>query len=128
MHHGQVREHLLVERGLTDLLEVRLSEAGYAVQAAPDGESLIALALETQPQAVIVYLNMPGLDGAAAARRLHESGFRAPIIVLSGAAGARDLENALAAGCTQYVRKPPQMSALIRLIQELLLAAEFQQT
>lgn len=113
---------------ITDLLEVRLSEAGYEVRAASDGEALVAMVLERQPQAVIIDLNMPGLDGAAAARRLRESGFRAPIIVLSGAAGVRDLENALAAGCTQFVRKPPQMTALIRLVQELVLAAQFSQT
>ena len=113
---------------ITDLLDVRLSEAGFGVRVAADGESLVAEALETRPRLVIIDLNMPGLDGAAAARRLREAGFRAPIIVLSGAAGARDLEHALAAGCSQFVRKPPQMTALIRLIQELLLAAQADET
>jgi signal transduction histidine kinase/CheY-like chemotaxis protein len=109
---------------ITDLLDVRLREAGYDVRIASDGESLIDLALETDPQAIIVDLNMPGVDGPAAARRLRESGFRAPIIVLSGAGSSRDFEYALAAGCTQFVRKPPQMAALIRLIEESVLAAQ----
>jgi signal transduction histidine kinase/CheY-like chemotaxis protein len=107
---------------ITDLLDVRLSDAGFGVSVAADAQALIAQAIESQPQVVIIDLNMPGLDGATAARRMREAGFRAPIVVLSGAAGARDLENALAAGCTQFVRKPPQMTALIRLIKELLLA------
>jgi two-component system CheB/CheR fusion protein len=71
---------------------------------------------------VIVDLNMPGIDGPAAARRLRESGYRSPILVLSGAARREDIEYALASGCTEFIRKPPQISALKRMIQLLALS------
>ena len=107
---------------ITDLLDVRLTQAGYDVLTTLNGEALIKAALEFEPQMVIVDLNMPGLDGPSAARRLRESGFRAPIVVLSGAGSEREFQYALAAGCSEFVRKPPQMNALLRLIQALLLA------
>lgn len=107
---------------ITDLLDVRLSEAGYDVTVAADGNALIKEVLQTNPTLVIVDLNMPRLDGPAAARRLRESGYRAPILVLSGAARRQDIEYALASGCTEFIRKPPQISALKRMIAQLALS------
>jgi len=65
---------------------------------------------------------MPKLDGPAAARQLRERGFQAPIIALSGATAREDIEYALASGCTEFLRKPPHLPTLKRLIQRLLAA------
>jgi signal transduction histidine kinase/CheY-like chemotaxis protein len=107
---------------ITDLLEVRLAAAGFDVHVAANGEDLVHEVLASDPRLVIVDLNMPGMDGASAARRLREAGSRAPIVVLSGTANARDIEYALASGCTEFVRKPPQMAALVRLVEGLVIA------
>ena len=108
---------------ITDLLDIRLTEAGFDVTVVANGDALINTTLETNPTLVIVDLNMPGIDGPSAARRLRESGYLAPILVLSGAARRQDIEYALASGCTEFVRKPPQIGALKRLIQQLALTA-----
>jgi len=112
---------------ILDLLEVRLAEAGYRVHGVADGEALVDSALELEPSLVIVDINMPRLDGPAAARKLRERGFHAPILALSGASRRQDIEYALSSGCTEYLRKPPHLGTLKRLIQQLILADQASQ-
>ena len=109
---------------ISDLLEVRLAEAGYRVHGVSDGKTLVDSAIELQPNLVIVDINMPGLDGPAAARKLRERGFSAPILALSGASRRQDIEQALSSGCTEFLRKPPHMGTLKRLVQQLILAEQ----
>ncbi len=107
---------------IVDLLEVRLAEAGYRVHSVSDGKALVDAVLKLDPSLAIVDVNMPGLDGPAAARKLRESGFHAPILALSGAGRRRDIEYALSSGCTEFLRKPPHLGTLKRLIQQLILS------
>ncbi|MGI9260354.1 MAG: ATP-binding response regulator [Gammaproteobacteria bacterium] len=107
---------------ISDLLEIRLTEAGYRVHCVGDGNALVEAALELDPSLTIVDVNMPGLDGPAAARKLRESGFDAPILALSGASRRRDIEYALASGCTDFLRKPPHLGTLKRLVHQLILS------
>lgn len=109
---------------ISDLLEVRLTEAGYRVHSVSDGNALVEAVLELAPSLVIADVNMPGLDGPAAARKLRESGFHAPILALSGASRRRDIEYALASGCTDFLRKPPHLGTLKRLVQQLILSGQ----
>ncbi len=107
---------------ITDLLTARLGEAGYRIRGLADGEAVVEAALASDPRLVIVDINMPKLDGPAAARKLREQGFQAPILALSGATDRDDIEYALASGCTEFLRKPPHIPTLKRLIQRLLVA------
>ncbi|NNC65391.1 MAG: response regulator [Gammaproteobacteria bacterium] len=107
---------------ITDLLTARLGEAGYRIHGLADGEAVVEAVLSSDPRLVIVDINMPKLDGPAAARKLRESGFQAPILALSGATDRDDIEYALASGCTEFLRKPPHIPTLKRLIQRLLVA------
>lgn len=107
---------------ITDLLTARLGEAGFRIHGLADGEAVVEAVLSSDPRLVIVDINMPKLDGPAAARKLRESGFRAPILALSGATDREDIEYALASGCTEFLRKPPHIPTLKRLIQRLLVA------
>ena len=105
-----------------------MTEAGYLVHSVSDGNALVEAALELDPSLAIVDVNMPGLDGPAAARRLRESGFDAPILALSGASRRRDIEYALASGCTDFLRKPPHLGTLKRLVQQLILSGRAGET
>ncbi len=107
---------------ITDLLTARLGEAGFQIHGLADGEAVVEAVLSSDPRLVILDVNMPKLDGPAAARRLRERGFRAPILALSGATDREDIEYALACGCTEFLRKPPHIPTLKRLIQRLLVA------
>jgi signal transduction histidine kinase/ActR/RegA family two-component response regulator len=109
---------------ISALLEVRLGEAGYRVHGVTDGEAVVDSALSLQPSLVIVDTNMPKLDGPAAARKLRENGFDAPILALSGASSRQDIDYALSSGCTEFLRKPPHLETLKRLIHRLILTGQ----
>ena len=107
---------------IAGLLEVRLGEAGYRIHSVADGQAVVDAALELEPDLIIVDINMPGLDGPTAARKLRECGFHQPILALSAAGRREDIEYALASGCTEFLRKPPHLGTLKRLIHQLILS------
>jgi two-component system, response regulator PdtaR len=99
-----------------DLAEM-LAEEGYEVVGeAADGETAVRLAEELKPDLCILDIEMPIMDGLAAAERI--AGARiAPVIILT-AFSQRDLvERARAAGAMAYLVKPFQQSDLVPAIE-----------
>lgn len=99
-----------------DLAEM-LADEGYDVVAqAADGEQAVALALEHQPDLVIMDVKMPKLDGIAAAAQIAAARI-APVVMLT-AFSQRDLvERARAAGAMAYLVKPFSQSDLVPAIE-----------
>lgn len=104
------RTVLLIEdneqnRYLTTFL---LEHHGYAVVAAIDGPSGIALARTLVPDVVLLDIQLPTMDGYAVARELRAiAGLGStPIIAVTSYAMVGDREKSLAAGCTGYIEKP----------------------
>lgn len=93
-------------------LEVNLRIRGYDVDTAPTGERALQLAASTHPNAVILDLGLPGIDGVDVIRGLR-GWTEVPILVLS----VRDAESskvtALDAGADDYVIKPFGMDELL---------------
>ncbi len=86
-------------------LKVILRDAGFEAVPAASGEEALDLAAVKPPQAAILDLMLPDLDGVEVTRRLREWS-RMPIVVLS-AVGEEDRKvEALAAGADDYVTKP----------------------
>ena len=86
-------------------LRVILRDAGYEALPASTGEEALDVAALRQPQAAIIDLVLPDIDGVEVCRRLREWS-EMPIIVLS-AVGAEDAKvAALSAGADDYVTKP----------------------
>src|ERR1700746_1607593 len=85
-----------------------LEMAGYRVLEASDGEQAVQVALESHPALILMDLSLPKLDGLAAPRRiLQHSGFgKIPIVAFSAHDSPQSREEALAAGCNEYVAKP----------------------
>jgi DNA-binding NarL/FixJ family response regulator len=83
-----------------------LRENGIEVAAeAANGESAIRAALETEPDVVVMDLNMPGLSGLEATRRLAEEAPATRVLVLSVSAQAEDVTRVMEAGADGYVLK-----------------------
>jgi DNA-binding NarL/FixJ family response regulator len=83
-----------------------LQAAGFDVCAeAADGREAIALALEHEPDAILMDANMPRLDGVAAAEAILAAR-RVPIVMLTGYDYGELIDRALAAGISHYLVKP----------------------
>ncbi|HSF59419.1 MAG TPA: response regulator transcription factor [Candidatus Binatia bacterium] len=95
-------DHKLLREGLRCLLENR----GFEVTGeAEDGRSAIRLAKQLEPDAVIIDISLPGLNGIEATRQIHQNSPQVKIVVLSMRADSRAVLAALAAGASAYLLK-----------------------
>ena len=95
---------------------VRLSAAGYDTIVAHDGPEGIEAAMQAQPDAVVLDVRMPTMDGLAAMDRLRQDPAtnRIPVVMLS--ASIVDEKAALNAGARFFIRKPFSGDTLIEAI------------
>jgi CheY-like chemotaxis protein len=91
-----------------DVYAFYLRREGFTVHDLPDGDRVLSLALEMQPDVVVLDLALPGVDGyaLAAALRAHPLTARIPIVVLSAHAYPEDEKRARDAGAAAFLRKP----------------------
>ena len=112
---------LLVEdhEEIWDFLSRRLRRRGFEVLVATDGREGVERARSERPDLVLLDMNLPVIDGWAAARALKaDPGTRRiPIIALTAHALAGDRDKALAAGCDDYHPKPVDFSRLVTQIE-----------
>jgi DNA-binding NarL/FixJ family response regulator len=95
-------DHQLLREGLKSLLEDR----GFEVTGeAEDGRSAVRLVKQLKPDAVIIDISMPGLNGIEAARQIHQDSPAVKVIVLSMRADSQAVLAALAAGASAYLLK-----------------------
>jgi two-component system response regulator MprA len=109
------------ERAVRDSLRRALELEGYDVELAADGEeALERLAQNGDPDAVVLDILMPRMDGLEVCRRLRREGHRLPVLMLT----ARDeVENRVAgldAGADDYVTKPFALEELLARLRALL--------
>jgi CheY-like chemotaxis protein/GAF domain-containing protein len=104
------------------ILRYLLRSANYEVLEAVTGEDGVALAEGGRPNLILMDIQLPGLDGYEATRRIKANpGLRhIPIIVVTSYAMSGDDIKAFAAGCDAYVTKPFSPRQLLAKIQEHL--------
>jgi diguanylate cyclase (GGDEF)-like protein len=85
-----------------------LAKAGYEVLSATNGEEALAVAGAQRPQAIVLDIEMPKLDGYEVTRRLREDDRTSaiPVLLLTARSGDGDLADGFAAGSDDYLRKP----------------------
>ncbi len=90
------------------LLRFLLEKDGFAVAEATDGQQGIEAARLLHPAAILLDIQLPGMNGYAVAEEIRklEELKGVPIIVVTSYAMAGDRERALAAGATDYIEKP----------------------
>jgi two-component system, response regulator PdtaR len=77
-----------------------------------DGEAAVAAAHETAPDLLLLDVEMPRLDGLAAAERLAAEGLRRPVVIVTGVDDPRSVERSVAGGVGAYLVKPVDERAL----------------
>ena len=99
-----------------------IKSSGYEVIEARNGEEGVELAIKDKPDLVLMDIQLPGIDGLEATRRIRksEADEDVPIIALTSYAMAGDREKALKAGCTGYIEKPINPETFISEIKKFL--------
>ncbi|MBI3031294.1 MAG: response regulator [Candidatus Rokubacteria bacterium] len=115
---------LLVDDNLAnlDILQTRLAVHGYEILTASDGEEALALALEKQPDLILLDVMMPKLDGFEVCRRLKADSSLPfmPIILVTAKADTKDIVAGLEAGGDEYLTKPVDQAALVARVKSML--------
>ncbi|WP_441250205.1 response regulator transcription factor [Kitasatospora sp. McL0602] len=101
-------------------VEDGLAVEGYAVRGAPDGLAGLGELTAWQPDAVVLDVMMPTLDGLAFCRRVRAVGDRVPILVLTARDSVSDRVDGLDAGADDYLVKPFALDELTARLRALL--------
>jgi two-component system response regulator MprA len=109
------------ERAVRESLRRALELEGYEIELADDGiAALEALEANGEPDAMILDVLMPGLDGLEVARQLRRGGSRLPILMLTARVEVDDRVAGLDAGADDYVTKPFALDELLARVRALL--------
>ena len=120
----EMKRILVVEDNETNMYLIRfmLEKNGYEVIEAREGAVGVELAVKEKPDLIIMDIQLPGIDGLEATKRIRasEADGDIPIIALTSFAMAGDKERALAAGCTGYIEKPINPETFMAEIEKYL--------
>ena len=115
--------HVLVvedEKKTAGFLAKGLTEAGFQVDVAPDGEVALELAERIQFDLFVVDVMLPKADGWAVVKQLRVNGVNAPVLFLTARDRVRDRVKGLELGADDYLVKPFAFSELLARIRSLL--------
>ena len=109
------------ERAVRESLRRALELEGYEVELAGDGrEALDRLENEPQPDAIVLDVLMPEVDGLEVCARLRREGSRLPVLMLTARAEVENRVEGLDAGADDYVTKPFALEELLARLRALL--------
>jgi two-component system response regulator MprA len=108
------------EPAVRDALRRALAGEGYLVDLAADGRDALDKHAAAPPDAIVLDVLMPNLDGLATARLLRASGDRTPILMLTARDAVADRVAGLDAGADDYLVKPFALEELLARVRALL--------
>ncbi len=94
------------EQYLADLLQMALTNEGWLVETAANGQEALNTVREFRPDVVVLDVMMPAVDGMEVLHRLRSAGNDVPVLFLTAKDGVDDRIDALTAGGDDYVTKP----------------------
>jgi DNA-binding response OmpR family regulator len=107
------------ERRIRELLQLSLQHHGYDVQCAADGQEALALAKSWEPDAVILDVMLPKIDGISLLPMLRRV-TDAPVIMLSAKGEIEDKVSGLTQGADDYLSKPFELDELVAHLEAKL--------
>jgi two-component system response regulator MprA len=108
------------DRAVREALRRTLALAGYEVQLAEDGEQALERIAQSVPEAVVLDVGLPGIDGLEVCRRVRLTGSRVPILILTAREEVPDRIDGLDAGADDYMAKPFDVGELKARVRALL--------
>ena len=109
---------------IRDLIALNLRQAGYEVQAVPDGQAALDAHFSAPAALLVLDLMMPRLDGLEVCKALRARGQAAPILMLTAKSTELDRVLGLELGADDYLTKPFSMAELLARVKALLRRAE----
>ena len=111
-------------RGLTDTFESR----GCEVFSARDGEAGLVLAMEKNPELILLDIMLPRVNGYEVCRSIRERGLEMPILMLTAKGQEEDIVLGLNLGADDYITKPFRVGELVARANAFLRRSRSQQT
>ncbi|OYN90861.1 response regulator transcription factor [Parenemella sanctibonifatiensis] len=108
------------EESLTDLLAMAMRYEGWQVTTADTGTLAVRRAREFQPDAIVLDMMLPDLDGLEVLRRVRAADPEVPVLFLTARDAVADRVSGLTAGGDDYVTKPFSLEELIARLRALL--------
>lgn len=110
------------DESILDLLVTRLRIAGYHTSHERDGRSALESIKRAPPNACILDVNMPELDGFQVLKRMRADPLTShvPVLVLTARRGPDDIKTAIRLGATDYLSKPFNDEQLLARVARLL--------
>jgi two-component system OmpR family response regulator len=107
------------ERKVRDAVDRALRQEGHDVQLAGDGRAALEAMATARPDALVLDLLMPRVDGLEVCRRLRAAGDRTPVLVLTARDGVADRVRGLDAGADDYLVKPFALDELLARLRAI---------
>ncbi len=108
------------DRAVRDALRRALTLDGYGVQTAEGGARALTLVAQAVPDAVVLDVGMPDIDGLEVCRRLRKLGNRVPILIVTARDAVADRIDGLDVGADDYMVKPFDLGELKARLRALL--------
>lgn len=108
------------EPNIVDLLSVSLKFQGFEVETASSGQKALELAHSFHPDAFILDVMMPGMDGFELLSKLREEGLDGPVLYLTAKDAVEDRIHGLTIGADDYVTKPFSLEEVITRLRVIL--------
>ena len=116
------RKLLLVddEEGIRKVLGIALSDAGYTVFTAKDGEEALDIFRKEIPPIVLTDIKMPGMDGIELLQKIKQENPDTEVIMITGHGDMDSVITALRLGAVDYFQKPVELSLETRWMPEMV--------
>ena len=116
------------EKNIVDILMFNLRRDGYDTMEAYDGEAGLQLALEQDPDLILLDLMLPKMNGFDVCRSIREAGRTTPILMLTAREEETDKVLGLELGADDYITKPFSMRELMARVRANIRRREMQET
>ena len=115
------------EKSIVDILRFNLEKEGYAALTAYDGEAGLSMALEKNPDLILLDVMLPKMIGFDVCRILREKGSSVPVIILTAREEEADKVQGLEIGADDYITKPFSMRELMARVKANIRRTAMQQ-
>jgi two-component system response regulator MprA len=123
MHRHNAAVRILIaddDRAVRDALRRALALGGYEIAMAAGGQEVLDAVADAAPDAIVLDIGMPDVDGLEVCRRLRRAGDRVPILMLTARDAVADRIEGLDAGADDYLVKPFDVGELKARLRALL--------